>query len=221
MKVQSRARGLFRFYCFKNSTSNTVCNWTELSECLQYVKCCSIYNLYSVLSSVSLFWLHKKQYVLKPLVSHRNAEISAFTHTHSLFAFSTTPWASRVHHSTAKLLQYVVDQHYETSWSDFSQLATVAGKKHVTAILLFSYWISKLRSCFICQREHDDLWSCKPVKAFTNSARITSSTIGKFLLIRAFVWITVLRRDPPRCSPLISCSRQPAWPSQIAAGNQW
>lgn len=59
-------------------------------------------------------------------MSHRNAEVSLFTHTHSLFAFSTVPWASRVHHSTAKLLQYVVDQHYETSWSDFSELATVA-----------------------------------------------------------------------------------------------
>lgn len=140
--------------------------------------------------------------------------------THALFSFSTTSWASRVHHSTAKLLQYVVDQHYETSWSDFSQLATVAGKNMWQQFCLFHIRFQRF-TVVLCQREHDDLWSCKPVKAFTNSTRITSFTIGKFLLIRAFVWITVLRRDPPRCSPLISCSRQPARPSQIAAGNQW
>lgn len=147
------------------------------------------------------------------LLKYWNINMQSHTHTQTLFFYSTVPWASRVHHNTTKLLHYVVDQHYETSWGDFTQFATVAEKKHVTAILAFSCSISKvIHACCSWLSEYDLSGN------LSNSHKVHWH---HFLLLCAFVWITLLQRDPPCCTPLISCSRQPAQPFQLAGGSQW
>ncbi len=142
----------------------------------------TVYFMLLYSSAVVEIWnkREKKQFVLKlqcllkmlkSQCAHTHAHTHTHTHTHTHShcfpgAQSHEP-ADRVHHSTAKLLQYVVDQQYETSWGDFSPLATVAGKKHMMAILPFFIFDFKgLHGCFSASE-----MSFRSIEAFTNCPR--------------------------------------------------